>query len=45
MATNVNFVNILQADPRLVAVYPNGLIAPGRLGENPLLNDVRGYNK
>ena len=45
MATNINFVNILQADPRLVAVYPNGLIAPGRLGENPLLNDVRGYNK
>ena len=44
-STHDNFVNILQADPRLIAVYPNGLIAPGRLGENPLLNDVRGYNK
>ena len=45
VSTHDNFVNILQADPRLVAVYPNGLIAPGRLGENPLLLDQRGYNK
>ena len=40
-----NFTNILIADPRLVAVYPNGLIAPGRLGENPLLQNQRGYSK
>src|SRR5690606_12663588 len=31
------------ANPTLVARYPNGLIAPGRLGENPLLLDQRGY--
>src|SRR5690606_13826133 len=47
VATNeevfVNFVNIYQANPTLVAQYPNGLIAPGRLGENPLLLDQRGY--
>ena len=40
-----NFTNILAADPRLVAVYSNGLIAPGRLGENPLLQNQRGYDK
>ncbi len=45
VSTHDNFVNILMADPRLIAVYPNGLIAPGRLGENPLLLDTRGYNK
>ncbi|MEI6865512.1 SusC/RagA family TonB-linked outer membrane protein, partial [Flavicella sp.] len=41
--TYVNFYNILLALPTLPAVYPNGLIAPGRLGENPLLLDRRGY--
>lgn len=40
-----DFVSILQANPTLVAVYPNGLIAPGRLGNNPLLSNQRGYNK
>lgn len=39
----VNFHNIYQADPTLVARYPNGLIGPGRLGENPLLVNRRGY--
>lgn len=47
VATNeevgVNFTNIYHANPTLVARYPNGLIAPGRLGENPLLLDQRGY--
>jgi TonB-linked SusC/RagA family outer membrane protein len=43
--TWINFNNILIANPTLTARYPNGLIAPGRLGENPLLNDQRGYNK
>lgn len=45
IANVTNFTNILIADPRLVAVYPNGLIAPGRLGENPLLINQRGYDK
>ncbi|MBF9252264.1 TonB-dependent receptor [Pontibacter sp. 172403-2] len=40
-----NFINILQANPTIVARYPNGLIGPGRLGENPLLIDQRGYDK
>lgn len=40
-----NFINLLTANPILPAKYPNGLIAPGRLGENPLLLDQRGYNK
>ncbi len=44
-ATWINFNNILIANPTLAACYPNGLIAPGRLGENPLLNDQRGYDK
>ena len=44
-ATWINFNNMLIANPTLVARYPNGLIAPGRLGENPLLNDQRGYDK
>ncbi|HZI24794.1 MAG TPA: TonB-dependent receptor [Chryseolinea sp.] len=39
----VNFANIIPANPTLVARYPNGLIGPGRLGENPLLLDQRGY--
>lgn len=38
----VDYYNILHANPTLVARYPNGLIAPGRLGENPLLLDQRG---
>lgn len=43
--TNDNFVNILQANPTLVARYPNGLLGPGRLGQSPLLMDQRGYDK
>ncbi len=43
--TWINFNNILIANPTLPAKYPNGLIAPGRLGENPLLMDQRGYDK
>jgi TonB-linked SusC/RagA family outer membrane protein len=43
--TQVDFTNILHANPTLVARYPNGLIAPGRLGENPLLLDQRGYSR
>jgi len=40
----VNFINILLASPTEVSVYDNGLIAPGRFGQNPLLLDRRGYN-
>jgi len=43
--TGVNFVNILQSNPTLVATYPNGLIAPGRLNQNPLLLDQEGFYK
>lgn len=39
----VNFHNIYHANPTLVARYPNGLIGAGRLGENPLLLNQRGY--
>jgi TonB-linked SusC/RagA family outer membrane protein len=44
VASNVQFINILQANPTITAIYPNGLIGPGRLGENPLLIDQRGYD-
>jgi len=45
VATWINFTNLLVANPTLVARYPNGLIAPGRMGENPLLLNQRGYDK
>jgi len=45
VVTWVNFYNILHSNPTLVAQYPNGLTAPGRLGENPLLLDQRGTDK
>ena len=44
-SNGTDFVTILQANPTLVAVYPNGLIAPGRFGNNPLLSNRRGFNK
>jgi len=43
--TWINFNNIIIANPTLVARYPNGLIGPGRLGENPLVLDQRGYDR
>jgi len=43
--TETNFYNIVRANPTIVARYPNGLIGPGRLGENPLLLDQRGFDK
>ncbi|GAA3653082.1 SusC/RagA family TonB-linked outer membrane protein [Flavivirga jejuensis] len=36
------FHNILLSNPLLIDRYPNGLIAAGRLGENPLLLNQRG---
>ncbi|MEO8885683.1 MAG: TonB-dependent receptor [Mucilaginibacter sp.] len=44
-STAVNFVNILQANPTLVARYPNGLLGGGRLGQNPLLMNERGTDQ
>ena len=41
--TGTNFINILLANPTLVARYPNGLLGPGRLGQSPLLLDRRGF--
>ena len=41
----VDFVGLLQSNPTLAAVYPNGLIAPGRFRNNPLLINRRGYDK
>jgi len=43
--TWIYFYNILYANPTIVARYPNGLIGPGRLGENPLCMDQRGTKK
>ncbi len=45
VTTHTNFANIIDAAPVFVAYYPNGLIGPGRLGENPLLLDQRGYDR
>lgn len=45
VATWINFRNILEASPLLAAKYPGGLIAGGRLGENPLLLDQRGFDR
>lgn len=42
---NIDFYGILGANPTLVAVYPNGLIGPGRLNQNPLLQDQMGYHR
>lgn len=40
-----DFVNILQSNPTLVARYPNGLLAPGRFRNNPLLLDQSGFDR
>jgi hypothetical protein len=40
---NINWTNILGANPTIVGKYPNGLLGPGRLGQSSLLNDERGY--
>jgi TonB-linked SusC/RagA family outer membrane protein len=40
-----DFVNLLQSNPTLVARYPNGLLAPGRFRNNPLLLDQSGFNR
>ncbi|MEO6550474.1 MAG: TonB-dependent receptor [Ferruginibacter sp.] len=42
---NIDFYNILGANPTIVGKYPNGLLGPGRLGQSTLLNDERGYYK
>ena len=40
-----DFVTILQSNPTQVAIYPNGLIAPGRFRNSSLLSNRRGYSK
>lgn len=40
-----DFVGMLRSDPTLVAIYPNGLIAPGRFRDSPLLSNRRGFNR
>jgi TonB-linked SusC/RagA family outer membrane protein len=42
---SLDFPGILGANPTIVAIYPNGLIGPGRLNQNALLQDQRGYIK
>lgn len=42
---NIDFYGILGANPTIVAIYPNGLIGPGRLNQNALLQDQMGYHK
>jgi TonB-linked SusC/RagA family outer membrane protein len=42
---NIDFYGILGANPTLVAIYPNGLIGPGRLNQNALLQDQMGYHR
>lgn len=40
-----DFFPIILSNPTLVAVYPNGLIAGGRFGNNPLLRNQMGRNE
>ena len=44
LSNGTDFESILLSNPTLVAVYPNGLIAPGRFNNNPLLANRRGVN-
>ncbi len=39
----IDWTSLLGANPTVVGVYPNGLIGPGRLNQNILLNDQRGF--
>ncbi len=39
-----DFASILLSNPTLVAVYPNGLIAPGRFRQSSLLSNRRGFD-
>lgn len=40
-----DYFPIILSNPTLVAVYPNGLIAGGRFGQNPLLRNRMGFNE
>ena len=44
-SNGTDFVTILQANPTLPAIYPNGLLAGGRFDNSPLLSDRRGYQQ
>lgn len=40
-----DYFPIILSNPTLVSVYPNGLIAGGRFGQNPLLRDQMGLDE
>jgi len=40
-----DYFPIILSNPTLVSVYPNGLIAGGRFGQNPLLRNQMGFNE
>ncbi len=44
-SNGTDFVTILQANPTLPGIYPNGLLAGGRFDNSPLLSDRRGYQQ
>jgi len=41
---NIDWPSLLGANPTVIGKYPNGLIGPGRLNQNTLLDDQRGFN-
>jgi TonB-linked SusC/RagA family outer membrane protein len=44
-SVGTDFASILFSNPTVVAIYPNGLIAPGRFRQSSLLSDRRGFNE
>ena len=40
----VDWTSLLGANPTIIGKYPNGLIGPGRLNQNILLDDQKGFN-
>ena len=44
-SVGTDFASILLSNPTVVAIYPNGLIAPGRFRQSSLLSDRRGFNE
>lgn len=41
---NIDWPSLLGANPTVIGKYPNGLIGPGRLNQNILLDDQRGFD-
>ncbi len=44
-SVGTDFASILFSNPTVVAIYPNGLIAPGRFRQSSLLSDRRGFDE